>query len=318
VNEKRIEQQIIEKIGQQWPPGRFLCATDNLCTRWQVLSFDQALQAISQHLKRTCFESQRIVMPNPRDVLVQRGNSQHQGNVYFRTLIEKCTPKAKTITHVKRKQIAKQIVDEIERVGGRFLKEKVMDNLRFWEPLDAETAMTKALQGMRDLQKKREIVVKPVKPVGVVVPTLNYVKENVENGDGSRDPPGVFYNYYSQNSNTNNNSLAISDSGKDPPGQVPNVILPQSAFTSASVQHQQELREKIVAKKPDSPVPDNDDNLINQSSNGNNGVSTSPSPPGLNQRVTSLRIVSDDPHEMKRKRSDMIETGPVKRTKLEP
>ena len=56
MNEKRLENKIIETIGARWPPGRFLCkmnmmdattinSNSNCCDNdWQLLSFDQASQ----------------------------------------------------------------------------------------------------------------------------------------------------------------------------------------------------------------------------------------------------------------------------------
>lgn len=341
VNEKRIEQKIIAEIGARWPPGRFLCAADTTGTTWQVLSFDQTLQATSSHLRRACFDSQRIVMPNPRDVLVIRGNSQHQGNIYFRNLIEKLTPKVEPINHFVRKRVAKKIMDEIERVGGRFLKFNALKN--FWEPLDAETIMTKTLQGMRDYQKKREIKVKPIKPTGVVVPALNFVTETVvwnedNNGDtrGPKncDPPGVFYNYYTQ-TGTDNETLAISTNGKDPPGQVPNVIPP-------ALQHQAMkgiLASVAIKSDPCSPgqseiqnhriVSDGPPEMLNGNFNGNNengGIINPSITPPVAYHDTTSNMVTEESNEVKRKRSyeynelSPISSEPVdsKRMKLEP
>jgi len=246
VNEKRVEQKIIAAIGSRWPPGRFLCSiADNNSSNasWHVLSFDQALQAISNHIRRACFEAQRILIPNPNDVLVIRGNSQHQGNIFFRTLIEKYYPKYETIPlHHARKHIAKAIVGEIEKIGGRFLKFNSEHN--FWEPLEYETVMQKTLQGMRDHQKKKELQQKAVKPMGVVVPQLTCVKESVEDGGRNSDPPGVFYNYYSVAQNSHNSTLAIASVGNDPPGQVAQVANCDEAINEIIPR---------VNQRPDSP-----------------------------------------------------------------
>ncbi len=232
INSKRLEQQIIVSIGSRWPPGRFLSATDPSCTSWQVLSFDQTLHAISTHFQRLTLEAtQRIVIPDPRDVLVVRGNSHHQGNLFFRTLIEKHTANVDP-KHIiggvalgpgtLRKKIAGIIVNDIERNGGRFLKFNIHTN--FWEQLDHENAILKTLQDMKDFCKKKDSQLKAVKPVGVIVPTLSYIKENVESTIGN-DPPGVFYNYYSSTCNGNGSeTMAFSANSNDPPGQVPTVI----------------------------------------------------------------------------------------------
>ena len=218
-----------------------------------MLGFNQALQATSKYLLRACFESHQIVIPNLQDVLLVRGNSQHQGNLYFRSLIEKYCKSNESIlmafsgtattssnqqqrnTNVMtsaaqisaKKRIAKQIVGEVERVGGRFLKFNSSES--YWEPLDLETTLSKALQGVRDYQKKKEIHQKPVmKQVGVVVPALKCIKESVvpvdTNNTRSGDPPGIFFNYYSTSRNNQSQCLTISENGQDPPGQVLSVI----------------------------------------------------------------------------------------------
>lgn len=232
INSKRLEQQIIASIGSRWPPGRFLSATDPSCTSWQVLSFDQTLHAISTHFQRVTMEAtQRIVIPDPRDVLVVRGNSHHQGNLFFRTLIEKHTANVDP-KHIiggvasgpgtLRKKIAGLIVNDINRNGGRFLK--FNNQTDFWEQLDHENSILKTLQGMKDFCKKKDSQLKAVKPVGVIVPTLSYIKENVESTIGN-DPPGVFYNYYSTTCNGDGSeTLAFAANSNDPPGQVPTVI----------------------------------------------------------------------------------------------
>ncbi len=246
VNENRIEQKIIAAIGQRWPPGRFLCAANNTSnTTWHVLSFTQALQAVTNHMRLQIYEAQRVQVPSPNDVLVVRGNSQHQGNILFRNLIEKHCPKYEhnPLQHSK-KQIAKMIVNEIEKTGGRFLKFNSQHN--FWEPLGQETAMLKTLQGLRDHGKKKEVQQKATKPVGVIVPLLNCVKESVEDsGVKNNDPPGVFFNYYSEAQNINNNTLAIASAGNDPPGQVAQVANSSEVDTDGAIPR--------AVQKPDSP-----------------------------------------------------------------
>lgn len=327
VNEKRIEQKIIATIGDRWPPGRFLCATNmNMAintnyNNWQVLSFNQALQATSAHLHRACFESQRVVIPNHRDVLVVRGNSQHQGNIYFRSLIEKYCKSNESIlmastsasssmsvsnqnqnnvmTHAAqtnaKKRIAKQIVEEVERVGGRFLKFNNSES--YWEPLDLETTLSKALQGMRDYQKKKEVQQKPVKQVGVVIPALKCVKENVtpvaKNNSRIGDPPGVFFNYYSTSRNHENNSLAISANGRDPPGQVPSVIPRKKIKTMPNVSTIKKEPEPHTVlqelKRPDSPSQVKSHIQTYPASNG-----VTPYMNGVPVVNPNLRIVSDN------------------------
>jgi hypothetical protein len=360
VSEKRIEQKIIAAIGDRWPPGRFLgnTAMNRNYNNWQVLSFNQALQATSAHLQRACFESQRIVIPNLHDVLVVRGNSQHQGNIYFRTLIEKycksnecilmpssgtaASPSNQQQSNANnvmtsasqmsaRKRIAKQIVQEVERVGGRFLKFNSSGS--YWEPLDLETTLSKALQGMRDYQKKKEIHQKPVKKqVGVVIPVLKCVKESVvpvnTNNSRNGDPPGVFFNYYSPSRNNQNQSLAISENGRDPPGQVPSVIprrtKPKPVTTAASTV----IRHKPEPKRPDSLGQDqnlsylshNNASSYNSNLNGIRLVSENP-PNGkefdvqhnnvslYNSNPNEMRIVSDDDPPIKKELGDTRTVG---------
>lgn len=324
VNEKRIEQKIIAAIGARWPPGRFLCAADGTCTSWHVLSFDQALQATSAHLRRACFEAQRIVIPNQSDVLVIRGNSQHQGNVHFRNLIEKYYSKYEHVVSPNiRKSVAKQIVGEVVRVGGRFLK--FNPNQNFWEPLEYETVMTKTLQGMRDYQKKKEQQLKPVKTIGVIVPSLNCVKESVEDKGKNSDPPGVFYNYYSKTGNNDDNTLAIDFKGNDPPGQVANVVPTEKNDTQS-------------IKKPDSPRQNprsSQYRVVSDGALGNlpemrvpGGMGPPPPPPmgfftgtTTAPTTTTAHVVSDPPINESRKR-ELENVGDLrpteKRMKLEP
>ena len=224
VNEKRIEQKVIASIGARWPPGRFLSASNHTCTSWHVLTFAQALQATSNHLRHAYFESQRVVVPNLHDVLLIKANQQHQGNIYFKSLVEKLCPKREEdISQHLKKNIAKQILDEIDRVGGRFLKYNQHQNK--WERLDFEISMIKTIQALGDYQKKKELQQKSAKTVEVVVPTLTCVKESVQQcGKDNSDPPGVFYNYYLNGHNNDNDTLAIDIQGNDPPGQVANVV----------------------------------------------------------------------------------------------
>lgn len=330
INEKRIEQKIIASIGTRWPPGRFLCAADNgkPNTTWHVLSFNQALQATSNHIRRACFEAQRILVPNPSDVLVVRGNSHHQGNhqgnIIFRNHIERYHSKYEhlPLQHTK-KHIAKAIVDEIEKHGGRFLK--FNSQQKFWEPLERETAMHKTLVGMRDYQKKKALQQKAAKPAGVVVPLLNCVKENVEDSGKNSDPPGIFFNYYSATQNINNNTLAIAAIGNDPPGQVATLANSIEVDTDSMIE---------IVKRPDSPGQDPNSTLFNNnmtpsrivSVTNTNGVPPSAPVTYYPTSSSSSHVIRDssDSSLMSNKRPhDMDAVGAElrpaeKRTKLEP
>ena len=58
----------------------------------QVLSFNQeALQATRAYLllQNACFELQWIVILNLCNALVVKGDSWHQGNLFFRPLVDK-------------------------------------------------------------------------------------------------------------------------------------------------------------------------------------------------------------------------------------
>mmetsp|Transcript_9194 Transcript_9194/g.10106 ORF Transcript_9194/g.10106 Transcript_9194/m.10106 type:complete len:823 (+) Transcript_9194:173-2641(+) len=244
VPEKRVENKIIAAIGSRWPPGRFLCAANGSSgdnSNWHVLSFDEALQATSMHLRRASRQSQYVTTPGMNDVLVMRGNSQHDGNIYFRLQLEKYFPEYdQTLSPHLKRNIAKKIIHEIESRGGRFLK--MNQQINCWEPLQRENISSKVLQGLKECQKrKKEHQSKTALSSSssikhAVAPVLNYVTENVIDQGKNSDPPGVFHNYYTKITiNKNENG------SKDPPGQI------ASAPKSTSVV------DTGIIKRPDSP-----------------------------------------------------------------
>lgn len=250
--EKPIEQKVIESIGLRWPPGRFLGAADVSCKTWRVLTFEQAVHATNAHLRRASRESDRVVIPSPRDVLVIRGKTHHKGNVYFQSLVEKNAVLNKDRIMV----VAKHVMDEVTELGGRFLKFNA--KYSFWEPLDFSTVLKITAQKLLDLAQKRKTTLllkkKAMKTVDVVVPALDCITENVMNGDRDCDPPGLFHNYYT-NEDYSLVGAPDSSSTKDPPGQIAKLVALQKTDVKQADENIENNAGTFVPMMPDVHIP---------------------------------------------------------------
>jgi hypothetical protein len=96
---------------------------------------------------------------NQNDVLTGRGNGPNDfvGNLNFRSSVEARKEDYRAAHKNKAKQkIAREIMDQIHDVGGRFLKEIESGNdERVWCQVEETVALAKCKQALRDLCKKR-------------------------------------------------------------------------------------------------------------------------------------------------------------------
>jgi len=104
----------------------------------------------------------------PCDVLFGRGSgpNDHEGNIRFRQLVAERKPEYMATNHRQTKaKIAKEIVDQVFAVNGRFMKKVeaselaalgVPDGTDVWEVVGDDTIMEKAKQALRQNTQKRD------------------------------------------------------------------------------------------------------------------------------------------------------------------
>ena len=94
----------------------------------------------------------QIVTPHSNDVLSGRGNgvNHHEGNIYFRSLIQKYKPFYLHSNPSEKKLISKRIVQDVQNRDppGRFLKQS--DSTELWNSLELEKVLKKTGQALRE------------------------------------------------------------------------------------------------------------------------------------------------------------------------
>jgi hypothetical protein len=108
----------------------------------------------------------RITLPEPNDVLLGRGAAANDwiGNQRFRDMIDE--RRAEYTSHSKfdpKKKIAKEILDKVHAVGGRFLRlietSEPVDSIieeGVWEVVGEKVALDKVKQGLREKRPKKQ------------------------------------------------------------------------------------------------------------------------------------------------------------------
>jgi hypothetical protein len=99
------------------------------------------------------------LVPNPNDVLFGRGKevNNHEGNVRFRMFAQERLIEYSSCKNKRTKDaIARQIVEAVDGLGGRFLRKAVQETCLADEPLpwmivDEEAVLSKVKQTFRDL-----------------------------------------------------------------------------------------------------------------------------------------------------------------------
>ena len=95
-----------------------------------------------------------VLLPDSNDVLIRTGTTtlSHPGNVFFRGLIEKKHCEFRAGSGFTQAFLAENVVEEIERLKGRFLK---WDNRGYWtEFQDRKQIIFKVEISIRDFKKK--------------------------------------------------------------------------------------------------------------------------------------------------------------------
>lgn len=90
----------------------------------------------------------RIILPGKFDVLLGRGKplQKHHGNLHYHFVIEGYHDRYEKAMKLEKTQIAKFIVDTIQELGGRFLKQDEAG----WVEIDDEAARTKVSHTFRN------------------------------------------------------------------------------------------------------------------------------------------------------------------------
>jgi hypothetical protein len=99
----------------------------------------------------------------PRDVLCGRGGltNSHVGNKNFRKIIAEYQAEYLGAKKKEKKEIAKRIVDRIQRSGGRFLKRSADSHV--WSEVTEKKALEKTSQALREGLDVRRKTVRPEK-----------------------------------------------------------------------------------------------------------------------------------------------------------
>eukprot|EP00549_Striatella_unipunctata_P013331 CAMPEP_0118681626 /NCGR_PEP_ID=MMETSP0800-20121206/5045_1 /TAXON_ID=210618 ORGANISM="Striatella unipunctata, Strain CCMP2910" /NCGR_SAMPLE_ID=MMETSP0800 /ASSEMBLY_ACC=CAM_ASM_000638 /LENGTH=221 /DNA_ID=CAMNT_0006577947 /DNA_START=1 /DNA_END=666 /DNA_ORIENTATION=+ len=87
------------------------------------------------------------------DVVSGRGNGTNYQNIEYRHTVSKYVLRYKTATKQERKGIAKEVIGEVERKGGRFLCKKKNEYV-FLEYMAMHEKIIKVMQSLRDEAKK--------------------------------------------------------------------------------------------------------------------------------------------------------------------
>jgi hypothetical protein len=90
----------------------------------------------------------RIILPGKYDVLLGRGKplQKHHGNLHYHFVIEGYHERYENAMKLEKTQIAKFIVEQIQELGGRFLKQDEAG----WVEIDDEAARTKVSHTFRN------------------------------------------------------------------------------------------------------------------------------------------------------------------------
>lgn len=92
------------------------------------------------------------VEPDDYDVLMGRGKRVFAwpGNIYFRQIVIKHKGVYRVAARARKVEIAKEVIQEIQTAGGRFLKEESDGS---WVEIDYDRAVEKACQALREKEK---------------------------------------------------------------------------------------------------------------------------------------------------------------------
>lgn len=124
------------------------------------------LQQQQQPLQHNLDPQQYVSELRPYDVLFGRGSgpNDHEGNIRFRQLVAERKPEYMATNHrMTKAKIAKEIVDQVFSVQGRFLKKVeaaelrqlgLVDGTDVWEVVGDDTIMEKAKQALRQNTQK--------------------------------------------------------------------------------------------------------------------------------------------------------------------
>ena len=105
-----------------------------------------------------------IILPGSNDVLIRCGTTtvSHPGNVFFRGLIELKHEECKSGSEHTQAFLAERIVEEIERLGGRFLQ---WENLGYWTELkERKQILFKVEVSIRDFKAKMKAITNQQSP----------------------------------------------------------------------------------------------------------------------------------------------------------
>lgn len=91
---------------------------------------------------------QRILIPGTCDVLLGRGKplQKHSGNLRYHLIVESFQDRYETASKLEKTNISKEIVEEIKRSGGRFLKQDKCG----WVEIDDDDARYKVSHTFRN------------------------------------------------------------------------------------------------------------------------------------------------------------------------
>lgn len=113
-------------------------------------------------------ESKEEISVTDKDVICQRGGlaNRHPGNVRYHAVKIKLRPEYMALPRLERTRISQELVDTVQRWGGRFLRQnKMPGDPRHgkWYELNNHAARTKASQGLRECCTSAERAIKRAK-----------------------------------------------------------------------------------------------------------------------------------------------------------
>ncbi len=131
-----------------------LTDTGNIKTAYlkQWIKLRKNLEGLNEN--RGISEVSIIECPGSNDVVFRPGTSVscHPGNVQFRCLLESITSPEETSLKITQAQMAEKLINEIESVGGRFLK---WDSQGHWSAMHNKMNIhTKVALSIRDFKYK--------------------------------------------------------------------------------------------------------------------------------------------------------------------
>lgn len=112
----------------------------------------------------TTKQEPEVAHPEPADVLFGRGHrvNNARGNIFFRKLIQERLEEFMTIPYIDaRNTVVRQVIEEVEEEGGRFLREKTgwtenSGGEKMWVLAEREMVLSKVKQAFRDASKLKQ------------------------------------------------------------------------------------------------------------------------------------------------------------------